>query len=160
VGLAGTQPFHWSGDLPGLSHLMDEVFVSRMGGVLQSGARLSSLERWLFAREPLSPLISGDSPAVERGRALFEAPETQCATCHSGEKLTHEGSFQVREVPEAFQVPSLVGVGHRAPFMHDGCAPTLEARFDPTCGGGDLHGRTADLGEDERADLVSYLQSL
>src|SRR5205814_8592340 len=33
VGLKGTEPFHWNGDMPNLSHLMESVFVGRMGGV-------------------------------------------------------------------------------------------------------------------------------
>lgn len=156
AGLAGTQPFHWSGDLPGLSNLVDEVFVKRMGGAQQSDGRLAALQRWLFALEPLEPLRSADDPGVMHGRELFESAGTECGTCHGG---GHEGSFQVREASEAFQVPSLVGIGHRAPFMHDGCAATLEARFDPACGG-ELHGRTSQLSKTELTDLVSYLQSL
>lgn len=160
VGLEGTQPFHWSGDLPGLSSLVDEVFVSRMGGVLQSKSRLSTLQHWLFARQPLTPLRAGDDASVERGREIFDSRGVGCSTCHQGEKLTHHDSFQVREGSDSFQVPSLIGVGYRAPFMHDGCAATLEGRFDPACGGGELHGKTAHLSDTERADLVSFLQSL
>jgi hypothetical protein len=61
-------------------------------------------------------------------------------------------------------VPSLLGVGGRAPFLHDGCATTLTDRFGdrrvPTCGGGDLHGKTAHLTSAQIADLVAYLESL
>jgi hypothetical protein len=58
------------------------------------------------------------------------------------------------------QVPSLVGVAFRGPFMHTGCANTLADRFDPRCGGGDAHGRTSQLNPGELRDLVSYLQTL
>jgi hypothetical protein len=55
-------------------------------------------------------------------------------------------------------------VGGRAPFLHDGCATTLTDRFGdrrvPTCGGGDLHGKTAHLTSAQIADLVAYLESL
>ena len=57
------------------------------------------------------------------------------------------------------QVPSLLGVGVRAPFMHDGCANTLLDRFDPACGGS-KHGEISDLDAARRADLVAYLESL
>jgi hypothetical protein len=43
--------------------------------------------------------------------------------------------------------------------MHDGCAPTLSARFDPACGG-TAHGELAGLDDAGRADLVAYLESL
>ena len=51
----------------------------------------------------------------------------------------------------AFQVPSLVGIGTRGPFMHDGCAATLRDRFNPACGGAQ-HGMTDKLtaGSDRR----------
>ena len=58
------------------------------------------------------------------------------------------------------QVPSLVGVGGRGPWMHDGCAETLYQRFTPECGGGDEHGKTSHLTPDEISSLVTYLQSL
>jgi len=43
--------------------------------------------------------------------------------------------------------------------MSDGCAATLFDRFDPACGG-ELHGNTAGLSEDQIIDLVAYLESL
>ena len=59
-----------------------------------------------------------------------------------------------------FEVPSLRGVGLRLPLLHNGCADTLEERFDPACGGGDQHGTTSQLSATEIADLVAYLGSL
>lgn len=58
-----------------------------------------------------------------------------------------------------FQVPSLIGVGSRAPYLHDGCAPTLTDRFG-ACGGGDLHGVTSTLSPADVGDLVAYLKTL
>jgi hypothetical protein len=43
--------------------------------------------------------------------------------------------------------------------MHQGCAPTLDARFT-ACGGGDAHGRTSQLTAQEKADLIAYLDTL
>ncbi|MBC8131533.1 MAG: cytochrome-c peroxidase, partial [Deltaproteobacteria bacterium] len=61
----------------------------------------------------------------------------------------------------AFQVPSLRGVGWRAPFMHDGCSPTLAARFgNKYCDGGDAHGKTSQLTPAQIDDLVAFLESL
>jgi hypothetical protein len=58
-----------------------------------------------------------------------------------------------------FQVPSLVGIAHRAPFVHTGCASTLRERFDPSCGGTD-HGKVDDLTETQIDDLIAYLETL
>ena len=55
---------------------------------------------------------------------------------------------------------SLLGVGARAPFMHDGCASDLTGRFSAYCGGGDDHGKTSQLDQAQIADLVAYLESL
>ena len=59
----------------------------------------------------------------------------------------------------AFQVPTLVGVVLRDPYMSNGCAATLSDRFGP-CGGGDKHGHTSQLSASDIADLVAYLKTL
>jgi hypothetical protein len=59
----------------------------------------------------------------------------------------------------SFQVPSLVGVGWRSPYLHDGRAPDLLDRFNPGVGG-DLHGHTSQLSTAQLDDLVQYLQTL
>jgi hypothetical protein len=56
-------------------------------------------------------------------------------------------------------VPDLAGVSARLPLMHDGCAVTMEQRFDPACGG-TAHGHVDGLTPAQRADLIAYLQSL
>ena len=43
--------------------------------------------------------------------------------------------------------------------MHDGCAATLDQRFDTNCGG-DRHGHVDALDAQQRSDLVAYLSSL
>jgi hypothetical protein len=61
----------------------------------------------------------------------------------------------------SFQVPSLINIVNRAPFIHTGCAPTLRDRFtDPACGGGDKHGVVSHLSGQEIDDLITYLETL
>lgn len=157
IGLEGTEPFHWSGDESNLGELMTDVFVGRMGGVLQSSARLSGLSKWLFRLKPPAAIERAESDAAVRGKVVFEA-DAGCASCHSGSKLTNNKSVDVG-TGLVLQVPSLVGVGYRAPLMHTGCATTLEARFDPICGGS-KHGAVAQLTTTQVSDLVSYLKTL
>jgi CxxC motif-containing protein (DUF1111 family) len=162
VGLEGMAPFHWDGDMADFGTLMEEVFVGRMGGPHQSPERTDALERWLFHLKPPARIRAVDAPEVERGRALFASTEVGCTTCHSGSTLSNNQSFDVgtAEPGHLLQVPSLVGIGYRAPFLHDGCASTLADRFDPACGGGDAHGTTSSLGSDQIQDLIAYLESL
>ena len=82
----------------------------------------------------------------------------RCASCHSGSRLTNNQSVDVG-TGEVLQVPSLVGIGWRAPFMHNGCASTLFDRFDPKCGGA-KHGDIADLTKDQIADIVAFVETL
>jgi cytochrome c peroxidase len=160
IGLEGTAPFHWAGDLPDVGSLMSEVFVQRMGGVRQSPERLDALTQWLFALEPLPAIRDALDEQALRGQELFNSPEVGCATCHSGGKLTNNQTVAVDSlVATKTQVPSLIGVGYRAPFMHTGCAATLVGRFDPACGG-NAHGNTAQLSPAELGELVAYLESL
>lgn len=157
VGLAGTAPFHWQGDMHDLSTLMEEVLVGRMGGVHQSQGRTQALQSWLFELQPPPPPRRGDDPAAVRGRVLFDG-QAQCSTCHSGAKLTDNATVDVG-TGEPLQVPSLVGIAYRAPFMHSGCAATLRDRFDPNCGGAQ-HGNASDLAPEQLDDLIAYLESL
>jgi mono/diheme cytochrome c family protein len=157
-GISGTEPFHWSGDMETFSKLAHDVFQGRMSGPQLGEQYVDSLFRWIDKIPSMEPPAPDDPAAVERGKAVFHHADVGCATCHSGERLTNNGTFNV-QTGGPFQVPSLRGLAWRAPYMHTGCAPTLDARFD-ACGGGDAHGKTSQLTPQERADLVAYLDSL
>ncbi len=157
-GIMQTAPFHWDGDLVDMRALSAMVFTGRMGGPSLSNPQVDALGGWLD--ELPSPTLPEpeDADAVARGRNLFDG-EAQCATCHSGGMYTNNQTVAVG-TGQAFQVPSLVGASLRLPVMHDGCARTLHDRFRPDCGGGDEHGRTSQLSEDQVNDLVAFLETL
>ena len=158
VGLFGSAPFHWDAELPSFGHLMQSIFSERMGGPGESDARVAALEEYLYAL-PRRPAVrdSADAAAL-RGKEVFESRQVGCATCHTGESFGDGNSADIgREV--ALQVPSLIAVSARAPYMHDGCASSLLERFDPTCGG-DKHGDVSALSDAELQDLIAYLESL
>lgn len=129
---------------------------------------------------PAAPAPSG---ASDRGRALFAA--RGCTTCHGGPSWTHSalagragtldpdangmvdavlidvGTLNPADVRGAsgFDVPSLLGVGRTAPYMHDGSMPTLDALIDsghPTPGSRSGQRFTAD----ERIALVAFLLTI
>jgi cytochrome c peroxidase len=155
-GLGSTAPFHWSGDVEDMSTLVHEVFVSRMGGPRPNRGQVALFSNWLD-QIPAPERPNLDAAAVQRGEAIFHDATVGCGDCHAGDLLTNNLTVDVG-TGGFFQVPSLVGLDARAPFMHDGCAPTLDARFG-SCGG-TTHGQTADIDEAARADLVQYLRSL
>jgi hypothetical protein len=162
VGLAGTEPFHWDGDMTDLSILMDEVFVRRMGGPNETPDRKAALRNWISGLKPPAAMRDATSPEAVQGKTLFESAEVGCSSCHSGEKHTNNRTVFVgtTEANHPVQVPSLVGIGYRAPFLHDGCAATLRNRFDANCGGGNLHGNTSGLTEEQLGNLIAYLETL
>ena len=87
---------------------------------------------------------TGYSVAARRGLKVFVG-KGNCSTCHSGPQ------FSSGEVIETFRVPGLRGVAQTAPYLHDGRFATLEET---------LKFHSPDLGEEERADLGSFLDSL
>jgi mono/diheme cytochrome c family protein len=157
--IAATAPFHWNGDLKDLGALMKEVFVSRMNGPSLDAEQVQMLGNWIEGVPALPTVPPRDQAAVDRGRELFHSAAVNCASCHAGPLYTNNTTVDVG-TGGALQVPSLRGVRWRPPFMHDGCARTLEDRFSQKCGGGDRHGITSRLGPDQIADLIAFMESL
>ena len=156
-GLLATAPFHWNGDLPAIADVMALVYTQRMRGPQEPTDHVAALERFLDALPIVSRTPPAPSSSIAHGQALFESTDVGCSTCHSGPHLTSNATVDVG-TGGRFQVPSLVGVGLRAPYLHDGRAATLTQRF--TNGGGDQHGHTSQLSESDVADLVAYLGTL
>ena len=151
---AHTEPFHWDGDMKDLSTLVDHVFVERMTGPKLDAKQVEALGNYLFALPP-PPRLRSVLDVSPRGRELFEK---KCVTCHSGAMMTNNQSLDVGTGGK-FQVPSLIGVAWRGPWIHNGCARTLFDRFDPACGG-DHHAELGALNDADRSFLVEYMESL
>lgn len=153
VGLRGTAPFHWSGELPDFAALVDDVFVRRMGATMPSRERTAALEEWLYTISHARIVVLDD--AAERGAAAWAALE--CSACHTGATLTNN-SFATIGTGEPLQVPPLHAVGLHPPYMHDGHAPTLEVAvremIEATAPAPAL------VSEEQLADLVAYLHVL
>ncbi len=151
-------PYHWSGDMSSLPTLMDDVFAVRMAGGALSERQKRSLGPWLDRIPAPAPAFVAGIDVIERGKQLFESPQTGCLSCHGGALLTNNVLVDVGTGGK-FKVPSLRGIGARAPFMHDGCAKTLTDRFT-VCGNSTSHGLTQTLAPEQIADLVAYLETL
>jgi hypothetical protein len=151
-------PFHWSGDLQTFDALFDEVMIKRMAlPVTPPNEDVLALKTWLDTIPALAPADDLDPALVERGRTLFSDPVVACNTCHEGPEYTDNKLHDVG-TSGIFVTPALIGVGLRAPLMHDGCARTLRDRFG-LCGGSQ-HGGTAKLPAADIDALVAFMQSL
>lgn len=155
--IAGTAPYHWSGDFSALHELVDVDFGLNMGGAALSAEQNRALERYAGSLSPLPSPTPTDPEAVERGRIVFEGAAL-CSTCHAGPSRTNNETVDVGS-GGSFQVPSLVGVSWRAPYFHDGCATTIFERPSETCGGG-AHAMTAGLLAADLEDLAAFLDTL
>jgi DNA-binding beta-propeller fold protein YncE len=155
--IAGTAPYHWPGDMKDLPTLVGNVYTVRMSGPVLPTDEATTLEGWVQSI-PAPPAPSWvDRTAAARGAVLFASASVGCATCHSGSKLTNNATLDVG-TGGSFQVPPLVGVGWRAPFLHTGCATTMADRFGACATQG--HGNIGGLSTGDVSDLEAYLETL
>ncbi|MDX2086791.1 MAG: cytochrome c [Kofleriaceae bacterium] len=139
-----------------------------------------ALAMYVYALAP-PPRETPRSPEVLRGEKLFGA---HCARCHTnaargGGVVPAEDIGTDRALATGrgrgtgrYRVPSLIGVGAGAPYLHHGAVPSLDellspARLAPTYAGsvrgpGPVHGHVygTDLRPDERAALIAFLSTL
>jgi YVTN family beta-propeller protein len=118
---------------------------------------------------PRNPDIPSDGPVppeVERGLLVFESPATQCAVCHPAPFYTDRQKHDVGTADgpnelagSEIDTPTLRGLTHTAPYLHDGSAPTL---YDVlvTTNPSDQHGVTSHLTPAEMADLIAFMKAL
>lgn len=146
-------------------------------------ALVAYLEQDIRAPVLATTLPERDPTALQRGRRLFRS--AGCATCHGGptwssshlpaapgtldadgngmvDAVLHDvGTLNPADVrgSSGFDVPSLLGVGQTAPYLHDGSLPTLEAVLrsghpTPQRQGGN------GLSESDTADLIPFLRAI
>jgi cytochrome c len=154
-GLIGSEPFHWDGLETNIEVLTGDVMAGRMAGPLLTAGQADLLLKYLD-RLPALTLPEAASELVVRGKAVFEDETVGCATCHSGPRFTNNETVDVGQGP--LQVPGLLGLWARAPFLHDGCASTLTERFT-LCDTG-VHGDVKNVDAEDLKALVAYLESL
>jgi cytochrome c peroxidase len=149
-------------------------------------AAIATYERTIVsATAPFDSWIDGNESALpdsaKRGFVLFNS-KAACASCHSGWLFTDNGFHDVglpdddtgrgRLFPKvlilqhAFKTPSLRETARRAPYMHDGSLPTLEAVVTHYNQGGINRPSQSKLvtplglSQAEQADIVAFLRTL
>jgi hypothetical protein len=155
-GIMDTAPFHWGGDESNMTSLMTDVFQGRMAGGAVDAQRVTALAKWIDQIPTIPATRRADDAMVARGTALFSS--AGCATCHAGPDFTNGQTLDVGTGGQ-FQVPQLHGLGLRAPYMHNGSAPTLLDRFT-TSNGGDARHLVGTLSTAQVTDLIGYLETL
>ena len=145
-GLLGTEPFHWDGAETDFSALTTDVMQGRMGGPVLSVDQSNALAGYIDVLPAMPAPAVASSAAIARGQSLFNDYKLGCATCHSGARFSNDQTVDVGSIDGPLQVPGLVGLWARAPYLHDGCAKTLTERFTHCDNGshGNLQGLTGD----------------
>jgi cytochrome c peroxidase len=157
-GLLGSEPFHWDGAESDFTALTTDVMQGRMGGPVLTAEQTTALAGYVDRFPALPAPSAAPSSSAEHGKTLFNDPNVGCATCHSGARFTNNQTMDVGNASGSLQVPGLVGIWARAPYLHDGCAGTLADRFT-RCDTG-KHGNLVGLTETDLAALSDYLQTL
>jgi hypothetical protein len=154
--IAGTAPYHWPGDQPDMTTLVNNVYTMRMAGALLPSDEMDALTGWV-QKIPAPPAPTWvDKDASAKGQALFVS--TGCSGCHSGGKFTNNSTVDVGTGGK-FQVPPLVGVGWRTPLLHSGCATTIADRFSSSCSTA-AHGDVSKLSAADIGNLTAFLETL
>ena len=184
-GLAETHPLHWSADRDEVQDFEFTIRELQAGtGLIEDGephpelglpnagrsADLDALAAFVESLQPKpSPFRQVDgtlTPEAQRGQAVFHRADVGCADCHIPPLFTdfllHDigtGDGPGERLGPAFDTPSLRGIWHTAPYLHDGSAPTLRDVF-VTQNPSDHHGHTSHLSKPEIQALTTFLLSL
>jgi YVTN family beta-propeller protein len=179
LGVIQTYPVNWQADMDEAQDQEHFIRSFQAGtGLISDGdpypgrgmfnvgqsLELDALATFVDSLPP--PVNGGGQEGVERGRLVFESPTTQCAVCHPAPFYTDRRKHDVGTANGPNELagptmdsPTLRGLVHTAPYLHDGSAPTL---YDVlvTKNPADQHGVTSHLTPDEIADLIAFLEAL
>lgn len=173
--------------IAGYRDRFDDVFPDKGLTVETVSQAIATFERTVVSGQaPFDAWIEGDETAIseeaKRGFALFNG-KMNCSSCHSGWRFTDDSFHdigladeadagrgalfpEVAELRHTFKTPGLRNISQRAPFMHDGSIDTLDGVVRHYASGVVQRPSTseelssADLSEDEVADLVAFLGTL
>jgi cytochrome c peroxidase len=172
--------------IPEYQSLFSAAFPGEPINSKNLGKAIATYERTVVSgRAPFDAWIEGDDKAIskeaQQGFELFNT-KAKCSACHNGwtftDDSTHDiglpgsdigrGKFlpDVEKMQFAFKTPGLREIARRAPYMHDGSLPTLEAVIEHYDSGGINRKSRSDaitplgLTAQEKASLVAFLKTL
>ncbi|MEZ6058533.1 MAG: cytochrome c peroxidase, partial [Planctomycetaceae bacterium] len=157
LGVHQTPPWAWTGASNSLAEQVEKSIRTTMHGPPVTADQVSDIVAYLETLTPPPAIRQPDEPAVVRGGKQFAT--LGCAKCHTPPAYTSDGVYDVGLVDEAgrteFNPPSLLGVGHRSRFLHDGRASTLRDLFHVH-----QHQLKEPLADAAVDDLIAFLESL
>lgn len=164
-GLAGTAPFLRDGSYPHLGDLHDVAELEYRGYRARIGDRRALLDAFLAAEPLPTSHAPRDVVREQRGLAVFFA--SGCDHCHAPPAFTTLARYPLHTVfPDhdgdaalSLDVPSLRNLRDQAPYLFDGRAATLGDVIGRE-NGANRHGDTRALTDEERADLLFFLETL
>jgi YVTN family beta-propeller protein len=162
LGVAGTAPFAWNGQVEDLeTQIQNSVIHTMQGSKRLSEPKMAAMVAYLESLSPPPSLdrLRGtlDVAAVARGKGLFG--QLGCAECHAPPWYTTPAAYDVgledSEGNRHYNPPSLRGLSQRGPYFHDNRAADLESVFREH-----HHPEKHQLSDDEFSDLLAFLGSL
>ncbi len=160
-----TGPWFWHGWQKNLEEAVHRSLIETMQGPKPTEDEVAQLVAYLKTFEgDRGPRPLADTAAIERGRTVFSGTVANCASCHIAPSYTdgeiHDvGLGSEYDNFEGYNTPTLLGIANRTGYLHHGRARSLEEVLS------DLHSPekvsgTRALTDQERADLIAFLESL
>lgn len=161
-----TPPAMASGVRPGAREAV-RAGIRHIQFTVRPEADADAIDVYLESLEPVpSPyLVDGQlSEAARRGEKLFFDPNVGCAECHPRPTYTDLKPYDVasrgkHDRNDAFDNPTLIECWRTAPYMHDGCFPTVRELIEKGRHGA-THGNIDQLTPEQITNLVEFVLSL
>lgn len=162
LGNAGTEPLAWNGSKKTMREQIEASITLTMQGPRElSDDEINALSTYVRTLPPAPSLVEArgtlDAQSVARGKAVFK--QQDCGRCHRPPLYTSSDTYDVgfedEEGNREFNPPSLRGVSQRGPYFHDNRAVNLDEVLQKY-----QHQVAEDLSEQDRQDLIHFLQSL
>ncbi len=163
-----TGPWFWHGWQTDLKAALARSLVESMQGPKPSDEEVEQLATFLRTLAPPPNSRRGSDGGLpepaQRGKQVFHNEVANCAACHSGPYFTdgevHDvGLGSEYDKYEGYNTPSLLGTANRVRYLHHGRALSLDDLLSDLHSPAKVSG-TRELTDQERADLVAYLQTL
>lgn len=157
LGAASSGPWGWTAGIERLSEQVRKSVLSTMHGDSISERQTEDLVAYLESLQPPPSHFSTDTVLVDRGRRVFN--RQNCDSCHPPPSYTSRETYDVGLADATgrrrFNPPSLLGLGQRDAFFHDGQVTDLEDLVRKT-----QHQLDDPLDTAEAAALLAFLKSL
>jgi YVTN family beta-propeller protein len=162
LGNAGTAPLAWNGSKKTMREQIEASINLTMQGPRElSDEEIEALSSYVQTLPPAPSLVVArgtlDAQSVARGKEVFE--QQDCSRCHRPPLYTSSDTYDVgfedEEGNREFNPPSLRGVSQRGPYFHDNRAVNLDEVLQKY-----QHQVAQDLSDQDRQDLIHFLQSL